>query len=187
MAQDDVSRNRQRYDEAFTLLDDARGKVLALLRSVTQAQADRRPAEKEWSVGEVAHHLALTEREVMGQAAHLAATAKPNEYDYDDVVKKRPFRIEDSWDVGVTGKAEAPPQLVPTAARPLGELLQGLEEARAHTRRLLAPYRDQDLGVKFFLHRRVGPMTLYERLAFTAYHDLKHLRQMERALARVRT
>jgi len=48
---------------------------------------------------------------------------------------------------------------------------------------LLAPFRDQDLSVKFFVHRRMGPMTLYERIAFTAYHDLKHLKQMERALA----
>ncbi len=187
MTQDAVAKNQERYDQAFALLDDARGKVLALLGTVTQTQADRRPAENEWSVGEIAHDLAITEREVMGKAADLAANAKPNEYDHAEVVKKRPFRLEDSWDVTKTGKATHPPQLTPTPGVPLAELTRGLQEARAHTKRILAPFREQDLSVKFYVHARIGPMTLYERLAFTGYHDLKHLGQMERALARVRT
>ncbi len=186
MTQDGVARNRERYDQAFALLDDARGKVLALLGTVTQAQADRRPAENEWSVGEIAHHLAITEREIMGKVADLAANAKPNEYNYAEVAKKRPYRIEDAWDVTITGKATHPPQLTPTPGVPLADLIRGLQEARAHTKRILAPFRDQDLSVKFFVHARIGPMTHYERLAFTGYHDLKHLKQMERALARVR-
>ena len=186
MTQDGGERNRERYDQAFALLDEARGKVQAFLRTVTQAQADRRPAENEWSVGEIAHHLAITERDIMAKVADLAATARPNEFDYDEVLKKRPFRVEDSWDVSVTGKSEAPPQLIPTPGKPISELVRGLDDARAHTRQLMAPSRDQDLGAKFFVHRKLGPMTLYERLAFTAYHDLKHLKQMERALARVK-
>ena len=186
MAQDAATRNRERFDQAFALLDEARGKVLALLGAVTQGQADRRPGENEWSVGEVAHHLAITEREIMAKVADLAANARPNEYDHAEVVKKRPFRLEDSWDVTKTGKATHLAQLTPTPGVPLAELARGLQGARAHTKRILAPFRDQDLSVKFYVHARFGPMTLYERLAFTGYHDLKHLKQMERALARVR-
>jgi len=48
---------------------------------------------------------------------------------------------------------------------------------------MLAPSRDEDLRVKFFAHPRLGTMTLYERMAQLAYHELKHLKQMERALA----
>jgi len=183
MTQDGVARNRERFDRAFALLDDTREKVLDSLRTVDQGQADRRPAENEWSVGEVAHHLAITEREIMAKVADLAANAKPHEYDYDEVIKKRPYRLEDSWDITKTGKGTHPPELTPTPGRPLPELVEGLRAARAHTVQLLAPFRDQDLSVKFFVHRRMGPMTLYERIAFTAYHDLKHLKQMERALA----
>lgn len=186
MSQETAAKNRERFDRAFALLDEARGKVLALLGTVTQAQADRRPAEHEWSLGEVAHHLAITEREIMAKVADLAANARPHEYDHAEVVKKRPYRLEDAWDVTITGKATHPPQLTPAPGQPLADLIRGLQEARAHTRKVLAPYRDQDLGVKFFVHSRFGPLTLYERLAFTAYHDLKHLKQMERALAPAR-
>ena len=186
MTQDGMAKNRERYDGAFALMDEVRGKVLALLGSVSQDQADRRPAENEWSVGEIAHHLGITEQDIMKQVAELAATAKPDEYDYEKVVGKRPFRLEDSWDIAIAGKAQHPPHLTPTPQRPLPDLVKDLKDTRAHTKRLLAPYRDQDLRVKFFVHRRLGPMTLYERLTFTAYHDLKHLKQMERALARVR-
>ncbi len=186
MAQDGVARNRGRFDQAVAFMEEARGKVLALLGSVTQVQADRRPAAAEWSVGEIAHHLALTEREVMGKVAELVAHAAPHAYDHAEVVRARAYRLEDAWDVAITGKATHPPQLTPTPGKLLAELARELREARAHTARVLAPHRDEDLGVKFFVHPRFGPMTLYERLAFTAYHDLKHFKQMERALARVR-
>ncbi len=186
MSQRGADKNREQFDRAFALMDDARRQVLALLGSVTQTQVDRRPAEGEWSVGEIAHHLALTERQVMAKVADLAAHAVPHEFDHAEVAKARAYRIEDAWDVNVTGKAAHPPELTPTPGRPLAELIRGLQETRAHTRKILAPHRDEDLGVKFFVHARFGPMTLYERLAFTASHDLKHLKQMERALARVR-
>jgi uncharacterized damage-inducible protein DinB len=185
MSQDAVAKNRERFDQALAFMDEARDKVLALLGGVSQAQADRRPAENEWSVGEVAHHLAITERAVMEQVVHLAAHAPANEFDYAEAVKARPFRLEDAGDVRITGKAQHPPELTPTPNRALADLVRELRDARTHTRQVLAPLRDQDLSVKFYRHRRFGPMTLYERLRFTAYHDLKHLGQMERALARI--
>jgi len=49
----------------------------------------------------------------------------------------------------------------------------------------LGPYRDQDLSVKFFVHPHFGIMTLYERMAQLASHELKHLKQMGRALPRL--
>lgn len=185
MHQEAVSRNRERYDQAFALLDDVRARVLALLRRLTQAQADRRPAENEWSIGEIADHLAVTEREYMAGVTDLAANAKPDECDYQDVLRTRPFRVEDLGDPAITGKFTTPAQLVPTARRPLPDLLRALGDARAQSQRTLAPYRDQDLGIKFFHHPKVGPITLYERMANIAYHESKHLQQMERTLARL--
>jgi len=175
-----------RFDATMALIDEARHEVVALLGRITQAQADRRPAENEWSVGEIAHHLALWEGDTMPQVAALAAMAPPREYRYEDVVQRRPYRLEDSWDVTITGKGTHQPQWTPTPGRPLADLRRDLEAARAQTKAVLTPFRDQDLSLKFFAHRRLGPLTLYERVAFASYHDLKHLKQMERALAQVR-
>ena len=185
MRQDAGARNQERYDQAFALLDNVRDKVVALLRTVSQAQADRRPAENEWSIGEIADHLAITERAYMAGVAELAAHAKPNEFDYEEVARNRRFRVEDLGDAAITGKFATPPQLLPTRAKPIAELLRALEEARSESKRTLAPYRDEGLGVKFFHHPKVGPITLYERMANIAYHELKHLNQMERTLARL--
>jgi len=179
-----VQKNRKQYDQAFALLDDVREKVLAVLGEIDQAQADRRPGENEWSLGEIADHLALTEREYMAVVARLAAEGKPHEFEYAEVVRRRPFRIEDTWDVAITGKLPTPAGLLPTPGKPPADLIRGLEDARAQSRRMLAPFRDADLRVKFFAHPRLGTMTLYERMAQLAYHELKHLKQMERALAR---
>lgn len=183
MSQAMVAKNRERYDQALALLDSVREQVMGLLGGVTQAQADRRPAEKGWSLGEIADHLAITERAYVAVVAHLAANAPRRQFDYQDIAAKRPFRIEDTWNVAVTGKLATPPELLPSPGKPLAELLRDLREARSHTRQILATHRDQDLSVKFFVHPRLGTMTLYERLAQLAYHELKHLKQMERVLA----
>ncbi len=185
MNQDGVARNRERYDQAFALLDDVRGQVTAVLRTLTQAEAERRPAEDEWSLGEIADHLAITERAYVAVVADLAAHARPHEFDYRDVVGGRPFRIEDTWNVAVTGRLTTPPDLLPAQGKPLADLMRALQDARARSRQLLAPYRDEDLSVKFFVHPRLGTMTLYERMAQLAYHELKHLKQMERVFSRL--
>ena len=185
MSRDAVAKNRERYDEAFALLDDVREKVMPVLRTLTQAEVDKRPTEEEWSVGEIAHHLAISERQFMSAVANLAADAPPHEFDYKEAVRNRPFRIEETWDITITGRLITPPEKLPTRGKPLAELLKELENARAHSRQILAPYRDQDLSVKFFTHPRLGTMTLYERMAQTAYHELKHVKQIDRVLARV--
>ena len=181
----DAAKNCERYDQAFALLDDVRAKVVALLRTVSQAQADRRPSAGEWSVGEIADHLALTERAYVAGVAELAAHAQPHEFAYEEVAAKRKFSVEDLGDPAVTGKFPTPPHLLPVRGKPLAELLRALDDAQSERVRLLAPHRDQDLAVKFFRHPLLGPMTLYERLANIAYHEEKHLRQMERALTRL--
>lgn len=185
MSEEGVASNRERFDRALALLDEVRGKVTALLSTIAQAQADRRPAEAEWSLGEIAHHLALTEREYIGIVADLAAKAAPHQFDYEKVLRSRPFRIEDTWDIAITGRLSTPPELLPTSGKPLAELLQDLQDSHADARGVLAPYRDEDLSVKFFVHPRLGTMTLYERIAQIAYHEMKHLKQMERTLARI--
>ena len=181
----DVARNRERFDRVFALLDGVRDKVVAMFHSVTPSQADRRPADNEWSIAEIAHHLAITERAYLGMVADLAAAAPPHEFAYDEVVRTRPFRIEDTWNIGITGTLPTPPELLPTPGRSLPQLEADLQAARTRSRHILAPYRDQDLGVKFFVHPRLGSMTLYERTEQIAYHELKHLKQMERVLARL--
>ena len=180
-----VTKNRERYDQVFALLDDIREQVMAVLRAVIQAQADRRPAENEWSLGEIANHLAITEHAYMGVVADLAAADKRPDADARAALRNRPFRIEDTWNIAVTGKLTTPQELLPTPGKPLPDLLRALHEARARSKQIMAPFRDQDLSVKFFVHPRLGTMTLYERMAQLAYHELKHLKQMERVLSRL--
>ncbi len=185
MSQGSVARNREQFDRAFALLDDVRARVTAVLHAITQPQAHARPAENEWSIGEIADHLAITERAYVGVVADLAAHARPHEFEYHAIVKNRPFRIEDTWNTEVTGKLPTPSELLPTRGKRLDELIQALQDARSSSRQILTPFRDEDLGVKFFVHPRLGIMTLYERIEQLAYHELKHLKQMEKVLSRL--
>ena len=68
--------------------------VVAVFRTIDQAQAGRRPGENAWSLGEIADHLAITEREYLAVVARPAAQGTPHEFEYAKAVRRRPFRME---------------------------------------------------------------------------------------------
>ncbi len=66
----------------------------------------------------------------------------------------------------------------------LNSLLERLEQIRALMKAELARLRDHDLSRLFVAHQRFGPLSLYERIAFTGHHEQKHVGQMERTVER---
>lgn len=172
------------FDAALQVPEKAREKVLTLLTGISQAQSERRPAPEEWSIGEIAHHLVLTERRVVVQIVDLIGAGQEEALDHAQVVARRPFPLEAWADVARSGKAKAPAELIPAAGLKIAGLMADLRAVREETRRTLMPYRQQDLGRLWYHHPRRGPLTLYERIAALGYHELKHLAQMERTLAR---
>lgn len=173
------------FDAALEVAEGARAKVLAFLTAVTQAQSARRPAPEEWSIGETAHHLFLTERRLVGQVVEIVQAGREERLDHAQVVGGRPFPLEAWADVARSGKGKALAEVIPTAGLKMTGLIADLRAAREETRRTLMPYRRQDLSRLWYHHPRVGPLTLYERIAGLGYHELKHLAQMERTLARI--
>jgi len=180
-----VVENQKRFDEAFRIADEARARTLALLRTVSQADSEKRPEPGAWSIGEIAHHLIMVDVRTTAQFLDSVGAGKEGEYTPEQVRAARPFPLPDIADVAKSGRGKAPAAIEPTPGQDIRDLGDRLEKARQVMRAELRRFRDRDLGGLFVPHARMGPLTLYERIAFTGYHEQKHIAQMEKTAERI--
>ena len=178
-----VTENQKRFDEVFRTADEARARTVALLRRVSQADSEKKPEPTAWSLGEIAHHLILTDLRTLYSVHLSVAEGKLDEFTPEQVKAARPFPLADTGDVAKTGKGTAPAFAIPTPGQSVTSLLGRLEQIRGVMKAELARLRDQDLGRLFVVHQRFGPLSLYDRIAFTSYHEQKHVAQIERTAA----
>ena len=173
----------QEFDQALQVAEEAREKVLALLEGVSQPDSESKPTPEAWSIGEIAHHLLLSERRLSQQILGSIANSREGDFSQEKVSAQRPFPLEDTADSEKSGKGTAPEPTQPSPGLSINDLLQDLRQARDETRAELLPLRSRPLDNLWWEHPRFGPMTLYDRIRLSGYHDLKHLKQLENRLA----
>ena len=161
-------------------------RLRASLVDVSQAESERRPDPAGWSVGEVAHHLILVFRRAAARCPEIVATEPPDRFEYAAVVAKRTWTLPDIADIEKGGRGVAPEAVRPTPGGAIRTLADELGAAWDELQAALRPLRGRDLSRYYYEHGRLGPLNLYEFIAFQGYHALKHLKQIERTLAQVR-
>ena len=170
----------QEFDQALQFAEEVREKVLAFLDGISQKESESKPSPEVWSISEIAHHLLLSEQRLSQQILESIANNREGEFNQEEVLAERPFPLEDTADTGKSGKGRAPEPTQPSPGLPMADLLVDLRQARGETRAQLLPLRSRPLGNLWWEHPRFGPMNLYERIRMSGYHELKHLKQLER-------
>lgn len=174
----------QEFDQALQFAKEVREKVLAFLEVISQTESESKPSPEAWSIGEIVHHLLLSERRLSQQILESIANNREGEFNREEVLAQRPSSLEDTADTTKSGKGKAPEPTQPTPGLPIAGLLEDLRQVRDHTRAKLLPFRSRPLGNLWWEHPRFGPMTLYERIRLSGYHELKHLTQLENCARR---
>ncbi len=174
----------QEFDQALRFAEEVREKVLAFLEGISQTESESKPSPEVWSIGEIAHHLLLSERRLPQQILESIASSREGELNQEEVLAQRPFPLEDTADIERSGKGTAPEPTRPSPGLPIADLLKDLRQAQSETRAKLLPLRSRPLDNLWWEHPRFGPMTLYERIRLSGYHELKHLKQLEKCLGK---
>lgn len=149
--------------EALPLLARTPAVLDALLRGLPEAWLSADEGPQTWSAPLVVGHLIHGERtDWLPRVRHLLEQGE-----------RQPFAPFDRF-----AQLAAP-------ARPLGELLDEFAELRRASLATLAALRLQEGDLaRRGLHPALGPVTLAELLATWVVHDLDHLVQIERTLAK---
>ena len=163
-------------EKLWTDLECVRAEVLREAEGLSQRQADWRPAEGEWSVGEVLDHLTvaevatgkLTTKLTKEIAAGSAAAIFPH-----DLAEFGPLP---PWPPGPPGNA---PEVVwPHHGKPLGDLLATMRATRERSRQSMDRLAQCDPRALRFKHFSLGEMDLAQWWRLQAEHDAMHLRQI---------
>jgi hypothetical protein len=182
----DAAAFSKRLEEVIAIVDTVVVQIRTFAAGVTQPDSERRPAPDAWSIGEILHHLVL----VIGHAGTLPKmleTQPPDQFDYSVVIARRRFTLPDIADPAKSGKGVAPERVRPRSGGDIqtltDELVRGWEESKARLRSVAG----RDLSRHYFEHYRLGPLNIYETIAFQGYHAQKHLDQMKRTLTEIST
>jgi hypothetical protein len=163
-------------EKLWSDLQRARADVLREVEGLSQRQADWKPAETEWSAGEVVDHLTVAEiatgkvttKLVKGMAGGCATTVFP-----DDLAEFGPLP---PWPPGPEGGA---PEIVwPAHGKPVGELVATMTATRERSRQSMERLAQCDPRALSFKHFRLGDLNLAQWWRLQAEHDGIHLRQL---------
>lgn len=156
-------------------LEAVRAEVLREVEGLSQRQADWRPDDKEWSVGEVIDHLTIAEVSTGKLTTKLlkeaAAGGAPAVFPHDLAELAAPPDFP-------PGPMDAPPVVWPGHGKPIGELIAAMKAARERSRQSVEKLATCDPRRLVFRHFRLGDLDLGQWWRLQARHDGVHLAQI---------
>jgi len=163
-------------ERLWSELERVRADVLREVDGLSQRQADWKPSDKDWSVGEIVDHLTIAETATSKLTTKLlkdvpagsAAAVFPHDL---TELTAAPLREGDEG-------GDAPPVVQPGHGKPIGELVSAMKATRTRSRESVERLAGCDPRRLTFKHFRFGDMDLGQWWRLTAAHDAMHLRQL---------
>jgi hypothetical protein len=154
-------------------LQSARALLLGEAEGLSQAQADWRPIDTEWSAGEIIHHVILTE---VGIGKVTSKVLK----DAGEAVKPFPADLKAFTPIVMPagGPPDSPQAVWPERGKSFDALVAEMKAARERSRQTIERLGAVDPRPLTFPHPRLGPLDLAQWWMLQAWHDGNHREQL---------
>jgi DinB family protein len=154
-------------------LQTVRAQILNEIAGLSQPQLDWRSSDRDWSIGEIIHHLTLAE----------VSTGKLTSKLFKEAGASLPSFPADLTAFGPLppwppGPAEAPPAVRPEAAHQRDELVGTFKATRERSRQSIERLATGDPRSLTWSHPRLGTLDLAQWWMLQAHHDADHLHQL---------
>jgi len=171
-------------------LEELRGRLgadldalMAVVGSLSQKQAEWRPATDRWSAGEVLHHLVLSNRSFARVVAKLVARGRREGLAARPDARRSWPRLRGISDVAASGPVKNPDRVTPTHGLPIEQLRRELVESHQAVAAQIPGLAGLDMGVLRFPHPLGFELNLFQWVDITGAHERRHLHQIETLLA----
>jgi len=162
-------------DRAARYLAQSRTGVVHVVRGLTQAQWDFKPAPERWSIAEIVEHLALVEEVFLERAVPQLCASPLRELGSEP--QATDLQILFFPRGGASTKIPAPQRVVPAGRWTPAESLDRFLEKRKRTCSFLeAP--GIELREHVLDHPVFGPLDGYQWVLFLAAHTQRHIKQI---------
>ncbi len=165
-------------EKVLRRLDSIHEKLLGAISGLAPEIYSTRPAEGQWSVAEVVHHLGLVEQRVVDELE--AAIARPparvgllRRFIPTSIVSVRSIRVK------------APKAMRPLEAPTVDIGIENLERSRASLKQLCAAHGEVRFRNLIFKHPFLGDMDGVATVSFIGYHELRHYKQIREVVRKV--
>ncbi len=154
-------------------MESVRAQLLKEAEGLSQAQADWRPSDEDWSVGEILHHLTLAE---VGTGKLTSKLLK----DAPQPVPPFPAELKSFAPVPPPppGPAKAPEVVYPERGHALEQLVADLKTVRARSRQSVERMAAIDPRGLRWRHFTLGELDLSQWWQLHVRHETDHLQQL---------
>jgi hypothetical protein len=172
-------------DDIYSANRSVRERLAGVLATVTPDEAAARSDDDGWSIQEIVEHLTMVEFGTARICTKLLGEAKKDGKPSNGRVELSHLFAERSAEIA-NMRVEAPDRVYPTGRVPI---LESFERMDANTKLFdemrpdLARY---DLSKHKFPHPYFGDITAAEWLAILGGHELRHTKQIESLLEKIR-
>jgi len=171
--------------DIYSANDAARRKLLEVLNAVSDDTAATRPANENWTIAQIAEHIAAVNEGTFRICSKLLGKSQQSE----PVSDLRPLVSSDFQSRAVeihAMKVEAPERVQPTGRVSIADSIAKLEENRKKFEELKRQFEENGDNGETFPHPFFGDITAVEWLVMAGGHESRHTRQIVRALEELR-
>jgi hypothetical protein len=157
--------------------------LMAVVGTLTQAQADWRPGPGRWSIGEVLHHLVLSNRSFALVVERLIERGRRKGISARPEGRRSWPRLPAIADVRASGPVRNPDRVTPASGLPVEELRRDLVESHRAVVAQIPSLAPLHLEALRFPHPLGFELNLYHWVDIAGAHERRHLTQIQSVLS----
>lgn len=167
-------------NKALKRLDSVHQKLIGAISPLDPSIYASRPAEGEWSVAEIVHHLCLVEARVTKEL-EAAIACEPRQVGFfrrlipTSIVSLRLVRVK------------APKAMNPLDSPARDEAIENFDRARSNLKKLCAAHSEERFRNLVFTHPFLGEIDGVATISFVGYHELRHYKQIREVLGKLKS
>ncbi|MEW6206990.1 MAG: DinB family protein [Acidobacteriota bacterium] len=154
--------------------------LLASINGLSGAQINFKPAEGEWSIADILHHLALADEANVRLSGLFFRQIKEQSVPADPSPDGSALDCMDKFRDGLSGKAKAPERVAPLSHLAAEESLARMRASREKLIEAMSGLSAYDLSRVSFPHPLLGALNGYQWLMIAGLHEIRHAAQIER-------
>jgi len=152
--------------------------VMEAVKALDQAQADWRPSPGRWSVGEVLHHVVLSNRLFALVVRRLAQRGRREGLTASAQSRRSWLRLRSIADAAVSGPVRNPDSATPSHGLAIAELRRDLAAGHAAVEGLVPALAGLDLEALRMPHPLGFELNLFQWVDIAGAHERRHLAQI---------
>ncbi len=165
-------------EKVLQRLDSIHQELLTTVSTLEPTLYSQRPAEGEWSVAEILHHLCLVEDRVIKELEGAIAR-EPRRVSF--LRRLMPTAIVSSRMI----KVKAPKAMNPLDAPRRDRAIENYDRARTSLKALCAAHGAERFRNLVFKHPFLGEIDGVATVSFLGYHEKRHFKQIREVLRKL--